>query len=101
MSRHQVRYAIHGIGIGLTASAVLISGLMMILRLSLGRHIGHRVPFSFVLFTAIFVLIVYRLRRKYFYVERKRARSTRSATHGAVSELSQSGAGDQNHTKSA
>ena len=99
MSRHQVRYAIHGIGIGLTASGVLISGTIMILRLSLGRHIGHRVPFGFFLFTTIFVLIVYRLRRKYFYVGRKTARSTRSATQGAVTELSQSSAGD--HTKSA
>jgi hypothetical protein len=101
MSRHQVRYAMHGIGIGLTASGVLISSTMMVLRLSLGRHIGHRLPFAFVLFTTIFLLIVYRLRRKYFYLGRKTARGTRSATHGAVTELSQSGAGDQNHTKSA
>ena len=101
MSRHHVRYAIHGIGIGLTASVVLISGTMMILRLSLGRHIGHRVPFGFVLFTAIFVLIVYRLRRKYFYVGRNTARSARSATHGVVTELSESSAEDHNQTKSA
>jgi hypothetical protein len=99
MSRHQVRYAMHGIGIGLTASVVLILGIVMILRLIHGKQIGHRVSFSFVLFTTIFVLIVYRLRRKYFYVERKTARSIRSATHGAVTELSQSSAGDQ--TKSA
>jgi hypothetical protein len=99
MSRHQVRYAMHGIGIGLIASVVLILGIVMILRLSLGTQIGHRVSFSFVLFTTIFVLIIYRLRRKYFYVERKTARSTRSATHGAVTELSHSSAGDQ--TKSA
>ena len=99
MSKHQVRYAIHGVGIGLAASVVLISGTIMILRLSLGRHIGHRVPFGFFLFTAIFVLIVYRLRRRYFYRERKTARSTRSATQGAVTELSQSNAEDQ--TKSA
>jgi hypothetical protein len=76
MSRHQVRYAMHGIGIGPTASVVLILGIVMILRLSLGKQIGHRVPFSLVLFTTIFALIVYRLRRKYFYVERKTARST-------------------------
>jgi hypothetical protein len=101
MSRHQVRYAMHGIGIGLTASGVLLSSTMMVLRLSLGRQIGHRLPFAFVLFTTIFLLIVYRLRRKYFYLGRKTARGTRSATHGAVTELSQSGAGDQNHTKSA
>ena len=101
MSRHQVRYAIHGIGIGLTASVVLISGTIMVLRLSLGRQIGHRVPFSFLLFTTIFVLMVYRLRRKYFYLKRKAARSTRSATHSAVAELSQSSESDQNQTKSA
>jgi hypothetical protein len=109
MSRHQVGYAIHGIGIGLTASAVVISGTIMIVRLSLGRLIGHRVPFGFVLFTTIFVLIVYRFRREYFDLEPKAARSTRSATHGAVTERSecechpgaQSSAGDQNQTKSA
>jgi hypothetical protein len=94
MSRHQVRYAIHGIGIGLIASVVLISGTIMILRLSLGRHVGHRIPFGFALFTAIFVLIVYRLRREYFYVGCNTARSTRSATHGAVTELSESSAED-------
>jgi hypothetical protein len=99
MSRHQVRHAMHGIGIGLIASVVLISGTIMILRLSLGKHIGHRVPAGFVLFTTIFVLMAYRLRRKYFYLEPKTGRSTRSATHGAVTELSQSSAGDQ--TKSA
>jgi hypothetical protein len=101
MSRHQVRYAMHGIGIGLTASVVLISGTIMILRLRLGRPIGHRVPFGFVLFTAIFALIVYRLRRKSFYVGRNAARITRSATHGAVTELSESSAEDHNQTKSA
>jgi hypothetical protein len=109
MSRHQVRYAIHGIGLGLTASGVLISGTILIVQLSLGRHIGHGVPFGFVLFTTIFVLILCRLRRKYFYLEHKTAKSTRSATHGAVTELSesechpgaQSSAGDQNQTKSA
>jgi hypothetical protein len=101
MSRHQVRYAIHGIGIGLTASVVFISGTIMIFRLSVGRHIGHRVPFAFVLFTAILLLIVYRLRSKYFYLARKTATSTRSATTGAVTELSESSAADHNQTKSA
>jgi hypothetical protein len=98
MSRRQVRYAIHGIEIGLTASVVLISGTIMIVRLSLGRQIGHRVPFGFALFTTLFVLIVYRLRHRYFYLEHKAPRSTRSATHGAVTELSK---GDQNQSKSA
>jgi hypothetical protein len=91
----------HGIGIGLTASGVLLSGAIMIFRLSLGRQLGHRVPFCFVLFTTIFLLIVFRVRRKYFYLERKRTGKTRSAPRGAVTELSQSGAGDPNHTKSA
>jgi hypothetical protein len=98
MSRRQVRYAIHGIEIGLTASVVLISGTIMIVRVSIGRQIGHRLPFGFALFTTLFVFIVYRLRHKYFYLERKTARSTRSATRGAVTELSK---GDQNQTKSA
>jgi hypothetical protein len=75
---------------------VLISGAIMIVRFSIGRHIGHRVPFGFVLFTTIFVLIVYRLRRKYFHLKRRTARITRSATHIAVTR-----AGDQNQKKGA
>jgi hypothetical protein len=96
MSRHQVRYAIQGIGTGLTASGVLISGTILIVQFSLGRHIGHRVAFGFVLFTTIFVLIVYRLRRKYFHLKHKTARSTRSATLSAMTS-----AGDQNQKKGA
>lgn len=99
MSRHQVRYAIHGIGIGLIASVVLISGAIMIIRISFGGHIGHRVPFGFVLFSTILLLIAYRLRRQYFYRKRKPSRSTRSAAHGAVTELSSTG--DRDETKSA
>ena len=90
--KKQLRYAAEGTAIGLIASLVLISGTMVIVRLSLGRHIGHRVPFGFVLFTTIFVLIVYRL----MYVEREPSRSTRSVTYGTVTELSE---GDK--TKSA
>jgi hypothetical protein len=96
MSRHQVRYAILGIGTGLTASGVLISGTILIVQLSLGLHISHRVPFGFVLFTTIFVLIVYRLRRKYFHLKRTTARITRSATHSAMTS-----AGDRNQKKGA
>ena len=92
MSRHQVRYAIQGIGLGLAASGVLISGTILIVQLSLGGHIRHRVLFGFVLFTTIFVLMVYRL----MYFERKPRRSTRSVTYGAVTELS-----ERDKTKSA
>jgi hypothetical protein len=109
MSRHQLRYAIHGIAIGLIAAVVFISGTIMIVQLSLGKHIGPRVPFGLGLLTTILLLIVYRLRRVYFYPKHKTARSTRSATRGAVTELSESefhpgthsSATDQNQTKSA
>jgi hypothetical protein len=96
MSRHQVRYAIQGLGTGLTASGVLISGTILIVQLSLGLHVGHRVRFGFVLFTAIFVLILYRLRRKYFHLKHKTARSKRSASLSAMTS-----AGDQNQKKGA
>jgi hypothetical protein len=86
MSRHQLRYAIHGIALGLIASAVVISGTIMIARLSDGRQIGHGVPLGFVLFTAIFVLIVYRIRRGY-RPRRRTASSTRFVTPDAVTEL--------------
>ena len=78
MSRHQVRYAIHGIGIGLTASVVLISGMIMIFRLSVGRHIGHRVPFGFVLFTAILVLKRTKPKGTRWDVEQQQAREPRA-----------------------
>jgi hypothetical protein len=96
MSRHQVRYAIQGIGLGLAASGVLISGTILIVQLSLGGHIRHRVLFGFVLFTTIFVLMVYRLRHKYFYLKRKTVRNTRSATHSTMTS-----AEDQKQRKSA
>jgi uncharacterized membrane protein YgdD (TMEM256/DUF423 family) len=83
--KKQLRYAAEGTAIGLTASLVLISGTIMIVRLSIGRHIGHRVPFGFVLFTTIFVLIVYRL----MHLEREPLRSTRSVTYGVVTEISE------------
>lgn len=84
---------------------VLILGTVLIVRLSIGRHIGHRVPFAFVFFTTIFVLIVHWVWR----AKREPKRSPRSATHGAVTELSEgdgplgehSRNGDRNHTKSA
>jgi hypothetical protein len=90
----QLRYAIHGIGIGLTASVVVILGTIMIVRFSTGRYIGHLVPFGFVLFTTIFVLMVYRLR--YLEPEPEPRRITRSVTYGAVTELS-----ERDKTKSA
>jgi hypothetical protein len=71
---------------------VLISGAIMIVRFSIGRHIGHRVPFGFVLFTPILVLMVYRL----MYLEREPRRSPRSVTYRAVTELS-----ERDKTKSA
>jgi hypothetical protein len=83
--KKQLRYAAEGAAIGLIASLVLISGAIMIVRLSFGMHIGHRVPFGFVIFTTIFVLMVYRLR----YLEPEPSRSTRSVTYGAVTELSE------------
>jgi membrane-bound ClpP family serine protease len=101
--KRQLRYAIHGIAIGLIASGGVISGVIVMVRLSSGRHIGHRVPLGFVLFTTILILIVYRIMRYPFYLQRKTRQRTRSVTRGAVTELSaeQSSAGDQNRTKSA
>jgi uncharacterized membrane protein YgdD (TMEM256/DUF423 family) len=91
--KKQLRYAAEGTSIGLIASLVLISGTIMIVRFSIGRHIGHRVPFGFVLFITIFVLMVYR--RMHLKREPLR-RSTRSVTYGAVTELS-----ERDKTKSA
>src|SRR5215469_1376710 len=58
------RYAIQGVGLGLIASLAVIPGTIVIVRLSIGRPIGHRVPLSCVLFTTIFLLIFDRLGRK-------------------------------------
>jgi Na+/melibiose symporter-like transporter len=92
--RKHLERAIHGIAAGLIASAVVILGAIMIVRLNSGRHIGHRVPFGFVLFTTIFILMVYWFERD---LKRETGRSTRSVTRGAVTKLSE----DQDHTKSA
>lgn len=56
--KKQLRYAAEGAAIGLIASVVLILGAIMIVRFSIGRHIGHLVPFGFVLFMTILVLMV-------------------------------------------
>ena len=91
--KKQLRYAAEGTAIGLIASLVLISGTIMIVRFSIGRHIGHRVAFGFVLLITIFILMVYRL----MHLKREpRRRSTRSASYGAVTELS-----EREKTKSA
>lgn len=91
--KKQLRYAAEGTAIGLTASLVLISGTIMIVRFSIGRHLGHRVPFGFVLLITIFILMVYRLMH---FKREPRRRSTRSASYGAVTELS-----ERDKTKSA
>jgi CHASE3 domain sensor protein len=90
--KKQLRYAAEGTAIGLIASLVLILGTMMIVRFSIGKHIGHRVPFGFVLLITILVLMVYRL----MYLEREPRRSPRSVTYVAVTELS-----ERDKTKSA
>lgn len=90
--KKQLRYAVEGTAIGLIASVVLILGATIVVRFSIGRHIGQLVPFGFVLFITILVLMVYRPR----YLEREPRRSTRSVTSGAVTELS-----ERDKTKSA
>ncbi len=92
LRKKQLRYAVEGTAIGLIASVVLILGAIMIVRFSIGRHIAPLVPFGFVLFMTILVLMVYRPR----YLEREPRQSTGSVTYGAVTELSE---GDK--TKSA
>jgi hypothetical protein len=64
----------------------------MVFRLGTGRPIGHRVPLGFVLFTAIFLWIVYRLRRD-LYPQHV------TSPASSVTELSGGTAGD--HPKSA
>jgi hypothetical protein len=91
--KKQLRYAAEGTAIGVIASLVLILGTTVIVRFSIGRHIGHRVPFGFALFITIFVLMVYRL----MHLKREPGRrTTRSVTYGAVTELS-----ERDKTKSA
>jgi hypothetical protein len=84
---NQLRYAAQGIAAGVIASLVLISGTIMIVRLRIGRSIGHTVPLGFVLFTAILIFIIYRLMREPPYREDETRRSPQSVTRGAVTEL--------------
>jgi uncharacterized membrane protein YgdD (TMEM256/DUF423 family) len=90
LKKHR-RYAAQGISIGLAASLMIFCGLMIMFRLSAHRHIGHGVPFGFVLFTAILVWLVHR-----FLVVAPKSRR-RPVTH-AITELSK---GEGNETKSA
>jgi hypothetical protein len=85
-----------------------MSGAIMLIRLIDGMQIGHRVPIGFGVFSTILILIVYRMRRGYYYGQRRTERS-RSVTRSAVTEFSEregglgdeSDAANQNQTKSA
>jgi hypothetical protein len=85
---NQLRYAVQGIAAGAIASLVLISGTIIIVRLSTGRSIGHRVPLGFVISTAILVFVIYWISREPPYREHKARRSPQSVTRSAVTELS-------------
>ena len=70
---------------------MIFCGLLVMLRHSAGRSIGHRVPFGFVLFTAILAFLVYRFM---FVISESRRRPVSRA----ITELSK---GDGDNTKSA
>lgn len=79
MSRRKLRYAIHGIVLGLSPALVLIPGLLIIARVSYGRHVGHRLLFGFASGVALFVLTIFWFGRKYYRSKTKAPQSIRSA----------------------
>ena len=91
--KKHLRYAAAGISIALTASLVILCGLMIMFRLSAHRQIGSGLPFGLALFTAVLILLVYRFARVSPGNRRKG-----SVPYRAVTELSK---GEGNKTKSA
>ena len=65
MSSRRLRRAIHGIALGLTASLVLVSGVIIILRFGSAMYLGDRAPYAVAVFVVIFVWIAYRLWRDF------------------------------------
>jgi hypothetical protein len=83
----QALYAVPGIAIGVIASLFFISGGIIIVQFNNGTHIERALAFSFVLFTAIFVAMAYRL----WHVEvepEQMAQNQRSLLHDPVIETS-------------
>jgi hypothetical protein len=69
------------------ASLAFISGAIIIVQFNDQAHIGHALPFGFVLFTTLFVVMVYRLWRVDVEPEQK-AQNQRSLFHDPVIEIS-------------
>ena len=90
--KKQLRYAVQGISIGTAASLAIISGGIMLIRHINGTHLGHRVPFGFVLFVTALIVMVYWGSR----AEREQRGRKRPPARAAINELSE---GDK--TKSA
>ena len=82
--KKQLWYAARGMALGLTASLALISGTIVIVRMILGKSIGHRVPVGCAFFTIVVIVMLYRL----WHVKAKPDQSRRSVT--SVTELSPS-----------
>ncbi len=90
--KKQLRYAVQGISLGTAASLAIISGGILLVRRINGRPLGHRVPFGFVLFVTVLIVIVYLVSR----AEREQRGRKRPPARAAITELSE---GDK--TKSA
>src|SRR5690349_9222838 len=60
-SEQKTRYAVQGIALGVVASLFFISGGIIIVQFHNETHIDRALAFGFVLFTTIFVAMVYRL----------------------------------------
>lgn len=82
--KKHLRYAAEGIATGAIASLALISATIVIVRLSIGMPIGHRVPFGCVLFSTILIALIYRLWHMRPGPERKRP----STSYREMAELS-------------
>ena len=83
----QIPYAVQGIAIGVIVSLVLIFGAIIIVRFNNQTHIGHALPFGFVLFTTILVVMTYGLWHVELEPEEK-AQNQRSLLHDPVIEIS-------------
>jgi TRAP-type C4-dicarboxylate transport system permease small subunit len=83
----QALYAVQGIAIGVIASLVFISGGIIIVQINAKTHICYALPFGFVLFITVIVVMVYRLWRVEVEPEQT-AQNQRSLLHDPAFEIS-------------
>ena len=83
----QLRYALDGIALGLSAALSLITGTVVGGRWMIGKPLGHRIPAGFIVFTIFLMVALYRT----LHIQVEPSRRERASGLNAMTELSTGG----------